>query len=152
MNSPCGRPGIRAVSTWGLGDIGTIPRVRLAAILLVLVISASAAVTVHASASQPLSPQAVRYWTAVASCETGSGGPPKWDWGSKHRPGEGTLFEGGVGFSATVWQIWAGELGLLKLYPHAYNAPALVQMRVAEYGRTVHKAQWGCGAAAAAHS
>lgn len=133
-------------------DIGTILRVRRSAILLVLLISAWPAGTVHASASQPLSAQTVRYWTAVASCETGSGGPPKWDWGSKHRPGEGTLFEGGVGFSATVWQIWAGELGLLKRYPHAYEAPALIQMRVAEYGRTVHNAQWGCGGAAPAPS
>jgi len=135
---------------WRVPDIGTIPRVRRGAILLVLLISVWAAATAQASASQPLSAQTIRYWTAVASCETGSGGPPKWDWGSKHRPGEGTLFEGGVGFSATVWQIWAGELGLLNRYPHAYEAPALVQMRVAEYGRTVHNAQWGCGGAAPA--
>jgi hypothetical protein len=123
---------------------------RLGTILLLTLISAGAARTVHASASQPLSPQTVRYWTAVASCETGSGGPPKWDWGSKHRPGEGTLFEGGVGFSAGVWQIWAGELGLLKLYQHAYNAPALVQIRVADYGAKVHNAHWGCGGDSAA--
>jgi hypothetical protein len=78
-------------------------------------------------AGQPLTPGLVRYWTAVAKCETGSGGPPKWDWGSKRRPGEGTLYEGGVGFSAAMWRLWAGELGLL-----------------AQYGATVYKAQWGC--------
>jgi hypothetical protein len=117
---------------------------RRGAIVLVVLISAWAAGAAQASVSQPLSPQTVRYWTAVAVCETGSGGAPKWDWGSKHRPGEGTLFEGGVGFSATVWQIWAGELGLLKRYPHAYNAPALVQIRVADYGAKVHGARWGC--------
>ena len=80
----------------------------------------------------------------VGSCETGAGGPPKWDWGSKHRPGEGTLYQGGLGFSATVWQIWASELGLLKLYPHAFDAPPLVQIRVAVYGAKTHGARWGC--------
>ena len=81
----------------------------------------------YAGSTQPLSPQAIKYWTAVASCETGSGGAPKWDWGSKHRPGEGALFEGGLGISAQMWQVWAGELGLLKQYPHAYVAPAIVR-------------------------
>jgi hypothetical protein len=97
-----------------------------------------------AGATQPLTPKLVAYWTAVAKCETGGGGPPKWDWGSKHRPGEGTLFEGGVGFSAAMWKLWAGELGLGAQYPHAYNAPPLVQMQVAQYGATVHHAVWGC--------
>jgi hypothetical protein len=117
---------------------------RLGAILLVTLAFGWTAGAVRASASQPLSPQTVRYWTAVASCETGGGGPPKWDWGSKHRPGEGTLYEGGLGFSATAWQIWAGELGLLSRYPHAFNAPALVQIGVAQYGRKVHNGYWGC--------
>ena len=98
----------------------------------------------YAGSTQPLSPQAIKYWTAVASCETGSGGAPKWDWGSKHRPGEGALFEGGLGISAQMWQVWADELGLLKQYPHAYLAPALVQIRVAVYGVTAHGARWGC--------
>ena len=72
------------------------------------------------------------------------GGPPKWDWGSKHRPNEGSLYEGGVGFSALMWKLWAGELGLLALYPDAFDAPPRVQMTVAQYGASVHKAQWGC--------
>ena len=109
-----------------------------------IVVAVSAAGLAHGAALPPLSPQGLRYWTAVASCETGGGGPPKWDWGSKHRPGEGTLFEGGVGFSALMWQLWANELGLLKQYPHAYSAPAIVQMRVAEYGLKVRHATWGC--------
>ncbi len=92
----------------------------------------------------PLTPALIRYWTAVAKCETGAGGQPKWDWGSKHRANEGTLYEGGVGFSTLVWRLWAGELGLLTLYPDAFDAPARVQMTVAQYGATVHKAQWGC--------
>jgi len=116
---------------------------RLGVILLVALVSVWATGTVHASASQPLSPATVRYWTAVGSCETGGGGPPKWDWGSKHRPGEGTLYEGGLGISSRAWQIWAAELGLLSLYPHAFEAPALVQIRVADYGKA-HNGYWGC--------
>lgn len=91
-----------------------------------------------------LTPELIRYWTAVAKCETGGGGAPKWDWGSKHRPNEGAFYEGGVGFSTPMWKLWAGELGLLTLYPDAFDAPARVQMTVAQYGATVHKAQWGC--------
>jgi hypothetical protein len=93
---------------------------------------------------QPLGPQLVRYWTAVAACETGSGGPPKWDWGSKHRPGEGTLYEGGLGISTLMWNLWAGKLGLLAKYPYAYDAPPLVQMQVAQYGVSTSHAVWGC--------
>ncbi len=149
------RPGVEAPRRTlrsSHGDDDTIPSMRPGAILLVALLFAAAAGTVKAGVSQPLSRQTVRYWTAVARCETGAGGPPKWDWGSRHRPGEGTLYEGGLGFSATVWQIWAGELGLLDLYPHAFDAPSLVQIRVAQYGRTAHHARWGCsGSTAPAH-
>jgi hypothetical protein len=96
--------------------------------------------------SKPLGVSVVRHWLAIGRCETGAGGAPKWDWGSKHRPGEGPLFEGGLGISANMWQQWGGELGLLARYPHAYDAPALVQIRVAEYGVEVHDAVWGCKA------
>lgn len=113
---------------------------------LALVAALATAAACAAASAQPLSPQSVRYWIAVASCETGGGGAPKWDWGAKRRPGEGALFEGGLGISAQMWQLWAGELGLLKLYPHAYVAPALVQMRVADYGAKTHGARWGCSA------
>ena len=109
--------------------------------ILGLIVAAAAA---HASGLQPLGAKTTRYWTAVAACETGSGGAPKWDWGSKHRPSEGTLFEGGLGISALMWKVWAGELGLLTQYPHAYDAPPLVQMQVAQYGVTTHHAAWGC--------
>ena len=98
----------------------------------------------HAATAPTLTPQLVRHWTAVGSCETGSGGPPKWDWGSKHRPGEGALFEGGLGISALMWKLWAGQLGLLVQYPHAYDAPPLVQMRVAQFGVQTSNAKWGC--------
>ena len=91
-----------------------------------------------------LTPKQIAYWTAVAACETGSGGPPKWDWGTKHRPGEGTNYQGGLGISALMWDTWAGELDLLARFPDAYDAPPLVQMEVAQYGVSVHHAAWGC--------
>src|SRR5262249_10155944 len=111
---------------------------------VVAVTALAAAAGARAGSTQPLSPQTIKHWTAVASCETGAGGPPKWDWGSRHRPGEGTPFEGGLGISARMWQAWAGELGLLDQSPHAYLAPPLVQIRVAVYGATAHGARWGC--------
>jgi hypothetical protein len=122
------------------------PLVRLLRHLAAASILALAATNAGASAggTQPLTAKDVRYWTAVAACETGGGGPPKWDWGSKHRPGEGTLFQGGLGISALMWKTWGGELGLLAQYPHAYEAPPLVQMQVADYGVRVHHATWGC--------
>ena len=42
----------------------------------------------------PLTPALISYWTAVAKCETGAGGPPKWDWGSRHRANEGDALRG----------------------------------------------------------
>jgi hypothetical protein len=120
--------------------------VRLLRYLAAVAVLASAASDSAALAvgPQPLSAKTVRHWTAVAACETGGGGPPKWDWGSKHRPGEGELYQGGLGISALMWKVWAGELGLLARYPHAYDAPPLVQMQVADYGVTTHHATWGC--------
>lgn len=78
-------------------------------------------------------------WKRVAQCETAS----RWNWGAEHRPGEGNLFEGGVGFAASTWRLWANRLHLLEHFPHAYDAPAKVQMRVAEYGWE-HGGYWGC--------
>ena len=123
--------------------MSSLTKLRTHAVVVLLIGTGATAVAASADTTQPLSPQLIRYWTAIGSCETGSGGPPKWDWGSKHRPGEGALFQGGLGIASTMWQLWAGELGLLKLYPHAYDAPPLVQMRVAQYG-VAHGARWGC--------
>jgi hypothetical protein len=116
-------------------------RYTAAAAVLTLAASDGAAL---AAGTQPLSARTVRHWTAVAACETGGGGPPKWDWGSKHRPGEGALYQGGLGISMLMWKVWAGELGLLERYPHAYDAPPLVQIQVADYGVRTHDATWGC--------
>jgi hypothetical protein len=96
----------------------------------------------HAPARVPM------FWERLATCETGhigaaGDGRPRWDWGAHHRHLEGTTFEGGVGFYSGTWSLWAGELGLLRLYPHAYLAPPAVQVRVAEYG-FAHGGYWGC--------
>ena len=119
-------------------------RHRRLALQAVAILGLASAAAAHASGLPVLSAKAVQHWTAVAECETGGGGPPKWDWGSKHRPGEGALYQGGLGISTLMWKVWAGELGLLERYPHAYDAPPLVQIQVADYGVRTHDATWGC--------
>ena len=109
--------------------------VRVAASALTLLL-------LHAPARVPT------FWERLATCETGhigaSGdGRPRWDWGAHHRHSEGTTYEGGVGFYSGTWSLWAGELGLSRLYPHAYLAPPPIQVRVAEYG-LAHGGYWGC--------
>lgn len=102
-----------------------------------------------APAKALLSPGQVRFWDRVATCETGhigeaGDGRPRWDWGARRRHLEGSMYEGGVGFYWVTWRTWARELGLLRRFPHAYMAPRLVQVRVAEYGFVVHGGYWGC--------
>jgi hypothetical protein len=121
-------------------------RHRRLALQAAAILGLASAAVAHGGGLQPLSAKLVKHWTAIGACETGGGGPPKWDWGSKHRPGEGALFEGGLGISALMWKVWAGELGLIVQYPHAYDAPPLLQMQVAEYGARIHHATWGCKA------
>lgn len=87
-----------------------------------------------------LTPAQVQFWQRIAHCETGS----RWDWGAHRRPGEGPVYEGGVGFYRGSWRWWAGELGLLRRWPHAYMAPARVQMAVAQYGLERYRGYWGC--------
>lgn len=87
------------------------------------------------------------FWYRVATCETGhigapGDGKPRWDWGSKHRHLEGTTYEGGLGFYWGTWKLWASQLGLYWRWPHAYDAPPIVQILVAEYGRQ-HGGYWG---------
>lgn len=103
-------------------------------ILIVLLCLATAA-----AAAAKLPQDRIAFWKGVAQCETGS----RWDWGAKHRHLEGSAYEGGVGFAASTWRLWAGQLDILTQYPHAYNAPMLVQMRVAEYGLS-KGGFWGC--------
>lgn len=79
------------------------------------------------------------FWQALAVCETGA----RWDWGAHHRPGEGSLYAGGLGFASTTWTAWATKLGLARRYPHAYDAPPMVQVRVGRYGLSIG-GYWGC--------
>jgi hypothetical protein len=83
-----------------------------------------------------------RFWLEVAHCETGG----RWDWGkyadtSARRPGEGTTFEGGLGFYASTWTLWRTEIHVG--YDHAWQAPPLVQVKVAAWGLE-HGGYWGC--------
>ena len=89
----------------------------------------------HASPSSRsgLSSSAIAFWDGVAQCETGS-----------HWRGLGPTYQGGLGIYSSTWDWWAGELGLDRRYPDAGDAPRLVQIRVADYGRRVHAGAWGC--------
>jgi len=92
-----------------------------------------------------LPPQAAhvpRFWLRVAQCETGE----RWNWGkyadtSARRAGEGTTFEGGLGFYASTWTLWRTQIHIG--YRHAWQAPALVQVKVAAWGLE-HGGYWGC--------
>jgi hypothetical protein len=77
------------------------------------------------------------FWRALAQCETGG----RWDWGARHRPGEGHTFEGGLGFYYGTWTTWREQLGIA--YVHAWQAPPAVQVRVAAWG-LAHGGYWGC--------
>lgn len=105
---------------------------KQALIALVVVVSL---VLVAAASARTLTPQQVKYWTAIAACETGG------NWAMS-----GSTYEGGVGFYVGTWRWWASELGLLGRYPHAYMAPRLVQMQVAQMGLERHNGYWGCAA------
>ena len=95
----------------------------------------AAAVQTAAAGAAPLPP----FWQALAVCETGG----RWDWGARHRHLEGRQYEGGLGFYAGTWRAWAGAVGVLHRYPHAYLAPARVQVRVGRYG-LARGGYWGC--------
>ena len=86
----------------------------------------------HGSSSR-LTRSTIAFWDSVAQCETGS-----------HWRGLGPIYQGGLGIFAPNWDRWAGELGLDARYPDAGDAPRLVQIRVADYGRRVHRGYWGC--------
>lgn len=103
------------------------------AAIAALVVVAALALTAAAPARQALTTQQIRYWDAIARCETGG----NWQM-------SGSSFEGGVGFAVSTWRWWASELGLVGRYPHAYMAPRLVQMQVAQMGLERHRGYWGC--------
>lgn len=71
-------------------------------------------------------------WYAVARCETGS------NW---HM--HGSSYSGGLGIYNPTWRWWARELGYSR-YATAGDAPASVQITVAQYGYSHHNGYWGC--------
>jgi hypothetical protein len=77
------------------------------------------------------------FWRSLAHCETGG----RWDWGARHRPGEGPRFEGGLGIYAGTWTLWRRQTGVS--FAHAYQAPPEVQVAVASWG-LAHGGYWGC--------
>ena len=103
-------------------------------VVLTVVFFLTAVESAIAGHSRPkLTPQVVSFWKGVAQCETGQ------NW-----KGLGSTYQGGLGFYWATWNWWAGELGLLDKYPDAGDAPPLVQIEVAQYGRVVYSGYWGC--------
>jgi hypothetical protein len=85
----------------------------------------------------------VAFWQRVAQCETGG----DWRWGEQYAS---PVYEGGVGFAHTTWLAWLHDrrspfarLGLWRWYPHAWQAPRLWQVAVAQFGLSVG-GYWGC--------
>lgn len=103
----------------------------------------AAAALVAGQKATAAAPRVPAFWSALAQCETGG----RWDWGSRHgtrrRVNEGSVYEGGLGFYAATWRAWAGAVGVVRQFPHAYVAPPAVQVRVARYG-LARGGYWGC--------
>ena len=84
------------------------------------------------------------FWDRVADCETGG----RWWWGRQFRE---PSYEGGVGFAHTTWVAWITDAQgpfrarrLMRWWPHAFEAPRLWQIAVAEWGLRVRGGYWGC--------
>jgi hypothetical protein len=112
---------------------------RLLTICFAALVFAGAAAA-HTAISIPA--KVPKFWLRVAQCETGA----RWDWGKyaltpARRPGEGTAYEGGLGFYAGTWTLWRTQLHLG--YRYAWQAPPVVQVRVAAWGLE-HGGYWGC--------
>lgn len=82
-------------------------------------------------------------WRSLAACESGNWhdggttfepGSARWTWGHPDHPvppwGDRT-FHGGLQHHPDTWRWIADDLGLLQQYPHAYDAPPAIQVRVA---------------------
>ena len=105
----------------------------VAGVYVLLSIVGPAIANGSSGSSSGLSSSTIAFWDRVAQCETGS----TWT-------GLGSTYQGGLGIYSSTWDWWAGELGLDRRYPDAGDAPRLVQIRVADYGRRVHNGGWGC--------
>ncbi len=84
-------------------------------------------------------------WSSLADCESGSWdansvpmpGTARWDYGA---PGgfvhDGfESYDGGLNFAPSTWTWGASELGYDGEFPHAYQAPARVQVEVGRWVR-----------------
>jgi len=70
------------------------------------------------------------YWDRLAWCET------RGQWHQR-----GSYYVGGLGIYHGNWERWAPAVGVNK---PAYLASREEQIRVAQYGRRVDRAYWGC--------
>ena len=130
-----------------LSLLGRLRLVAVSAAVMVLAAPSTGAAGLEPSLSPaPPDPgwQVPPFWQRLADCETLG----RWDWGQyantpDERRLEGTRFEGGLGFAATTWKVWAKAIGVVDLYAHAWMAPPRVQVRVAAYGLR-HGGSWGC--------
>ena len=82
-------------------------------------------------------PEVTAYWQQLAHCETAG----RWDWGARHRPGEGRTFVGGLGIYAPNWDAWSSHVGVRG---PAWKASPAEQVRVARWGWQHVRAWWGC--------
>lgn len=83
------------------------------------------------------------HWLQLADCESGDwidGGASfvpasaRWDWaapGMQLPPWGTDIHHGGLQFAPSTWTWVAGDLGVLDVFPHAYDAPPSVQIWVA---------------------
>jgi hypothetical protein len=92
--------------------------------MLTLLVIAALALFVTARAAT------ANYWDALSRCETGG----RW-----HQ--RGTFYVGGLGIYYRNWERWAPRVGVNK---PAWAATREEQIRVAQYGRRVDRAWWGC--------
>jgi hypothetical protein len=118
-------------------------KLHMGALFLITVILAILAIMLTQEGDAKVPAARVAAWTATAVCESGSD-PPGWRDG-----GPGWTWSGGLRMARSTWRWWAGELRIgkrtiLSLYPLPEDAPALVQIRVADYGNRVHGGYWGC--------
>lgn len=92
----------------------------------------------------PTSASVRAFWDRVAQCETGG----DWQWGSQF---SSPIYEGGVGFATSTWAAWIRDpaapwhrLRPWRWFEHAFEAPRLWQIAVAQFGLTVRGGYWGC--------
>ena len=106
-------------------------------VVLLCVFAAPARAAEKALRVQQIAVRVAPFWQSLAKCETNG----RWNWGRFHRPGEGTTYQGGLGFYAGTWTEWSRALGVP--FAHAWQAPAPLQVRVAAFG-LAHGGYWGC--------